>query len=64
MGEETMLKVPEIAKQLRVSEYTVRRWLREKQMHGVLMGDRGGYRVLASEVQRFLKERMEKQGSL
>ena len=63
MGEEEMLTVSEIAKRLRVSQYTVRRWLREKQMRGVLMGDRGGYRVERSEVDRFLRERMEKQAN-
>jgi hypothetical protein len=35
----------------------VRRWLREGKLRGRLMGgDRGGYRVAASELVRFMAE--------
>jgi len=56
-----MLKVPEIAKRMRVSPYTVRRWLREGRLHGVLTGDRAGYRVPISEFERFVREEMHRE---
>ena len=47
----------EVAAQIRVHPETVRRWLRQGRMRGLLPGgDRGGYRVRTSEVERFLKD--------
>lgn len=55
-----MLKVKEIAERLRVNQYTVRRWIRDGQLRGIAMGDRAGYRVPASELDRFLREREQR----
>jgi excisionase family DNA binding protein len=51
---DPLLTVPEVATRLRVAEETVRRWLRSGRMSGVLFSDRSGYRVLESEVERFI----------
>lgn len=63
--EDQALKVPEVAKRLRVSEETVRRWLRDGGLRGVRFSDRGGWRVLSSEVERKLRgETSQGQGDL
>lgn len=51
---ETMLTVDEVATRLRVHAETVRRWLRSGKLHGHLLGDRAGWRIPASEVERLL----------
>jgi excisionase family DNA binding protein len=51
---DPLLTVPEVAERLRVAEETVRRWLRSGRMTGILFSDRSGYRVLDSEVERFI----------
>src|ERR687883_1816956 len=57
MADEQFLTVKEVAERLRVNPYTVRRWLRTGQLRGRLMGgDRGGYRIAASELGRFMRE--------
>jgi excisionase family DNA binding protein len=53
--EDPVLKVPEVARRLRVSAETVRRWLRDGELRGVRFSDRGGWRVLSSEVERKLR---------
>lgn len=53
-----MLKVPEIAARMRVSEYTVRRWLRSRRLRGILIGRKVGWRIPVSEFQRFIREEM------
>ena len=55
--DEVFLTVKEVSERLRVNPYTVRRWLREGKLRGQLMGgDRGGYRIAASELGRFMRE--------
>lgn len=55
MQEDQLLTVAEVAKAVRASPATVRRWLREGRLHGLLPGgDRLGYRIRESEVNRFL----------
>ena len=54
MGDEALMTVPEVAARLRVQEETIRRWLRNGRLKGVLLSRRGGYRIPASEVARFL----------
>ena len=52
---EKMLKVPEVAEQLRVTEETVRRWLRSGKLTGRRLGPtKAGYRIPQSEVDRLL----------
>lgn len=54
--EDRMLKVSEAAERLRVTEETVRRWLRSKKLKGTkISATRGGYRIPTSEVERMLK---------
>ncbi len=50
-----MLTVREFAEKLRVKEETVRRWLRAGKIRGVHLGDRAGWRIPASEVDRILR---------
>jgi excisionase family DNA binding protein len=50
-----LLTVEEVAEQLRLTRETVRRWLRSGKMRGVLLSDRGGYRIPESEVERVLR---------
>ena len=55
MEDDRLLTVQEVAERLRINPETVRRWLRQEKLHGVLMGgDRGGYRIAESELRRFL----------
>jgi excisionase family DNA binding protein len=57
MTEEQLLTVPDVAKRLRVSEWTVRDWLRDGKIRGFRIGGRKtGWRVRASEIERFLSE--------
>ena len=55
MDEDRLLTVPEVAERLRISDYTVRKWLREGKIQGRRLGG-AGWRVLESEVQRFIRE--------
>jgi excisionase family DNA binding protein len=55
MAEEELLLVPEVARRVRVSEETVRRWLRSGALRGFqLATGRGGWRIPATEVDRLL----------
>lgn len=53
MADE-MLTVAQIAERLKVNPETVRRWLRGGKLRGTLLGDRAGWRVPASELDRML----------
>jgi excisionase family DNA binding protein len=54
-----MLTVREVAERVRTTPATVRRWLREGKLRGVLPGGtKLGYRIPESEVDRFLSEGM------
>ena len=52
-NEDRFLTVEQVASRLQVHEETVRRWLRERRLRGHLISRRAGYRVRASEVDRF-----------
>ena len=55
MDDDRLLTVQEVAERLRVNPETVRRWLRQGRLRGVMPGgDRAGYRVAESELRRFL----------
>ncbi|MBI3978269.1 MAG: helix-turn-helix domain-containing protein [Chloroflexi bacterium] len=57
MGDEDrLLTVAQVAERLQVNPETVRRWLRSGRLRGILLGDRAGYRVGASELRRFVEE--------
>lgn len=57
MDDERWYTVEEIADTLKVHEQTVRRWLKSEELHGVLLGRKAGWRIRASELERFLDER-------
>ncbi len=51
------LTIEEICDRLQLHPQTVRRWLREGELHGVLIGDRAGYRVHPEDLLAFLVTR-------
>ena len=56
MTDEELLTVSEVAGKLKINPETVRVWLRSGKLKGVMPGgDRIGYRIPESEVQRILK---------
>jgi excisionase family DNA binding protein len=56
MQKESVLTVSEAAERLRVNPETVRVWLRNGKMRGYRPGgDRIGYRIPESEVERVLR---------
>ena len=57
MADERWYTVEEIVSQLKVHEQTVRRWLKEGELRGVLLGRKAGYRVRESDFQAFLAAR-------
>ena len=55
MTEDRLLTVPEVAERLRVNPESVRRWIRQGRLHGVLLGGtRTGYRIPKSAVDQFI----------
>jgi excisionase family DNA binding protein len=59
MAEET-LTVPDVAAVLRVSEYTVRDYLRTGQLRGFrLGGTKAGWRIRPSALQAFIERQEE-----
>ncbi len=60
MEDDRLLTVKEVAERLRANPQTVRRWLREGRLKGVMPGgEKLGYRIPASEVTRLLKGETE-----
>lgn len=55
--DKTWLTVDQISKGLKVHPQTVRRWLRTGELHGVLMGDKAGYRIHPDDLDTFLRQR-------
>jgi excisionase family DNA binding protein len=55
---EFLLTVGELARQARLNEWTVRRYIREGQIQAKIIG--GKYCIRASEAERFLGFRPEK----
>lgn len=56
--EEQVLTVAEVAERLRVQPAAVRRWIREGRLEAFMPGgEKTGYRILASELRRFIEER-------
>ncbi len=49
------LTVADVANRLKVHPATVKRWLRDGKMGGVLLGDRAGWRVSEDDLARFLE---------
>lgn len=50
--------VPEVADYFRVTEETVRRWIRAGELPALLLGERrAGYRIRQADIDRFTVER-------
>ena len=52
---ERLLTVPEVAELLGVTDETIRRWLRDGRLEGVLLSRRAGWRVRSEAVDRMLE---------
>ncbi len=50
------MTVNEVAEKLQVHPRTVKRWLNEGKLKGVLLGDRAGWRVSLEQFDAFLEE--------
>ena len=56
MPTERLLTVPEVAEQLRVSEWTVRQWLRARKLKGYRPGGtKAGWRIRESDLDQFIE---------
>jgi excisionase family DNA binding protein len=51
------LTVSEVAKRLKVTPLTVRRWLNAGSLAGIQLGDRAGWRITETDLQTFLDSR-------
>lgn len=57
MTEERYLTVHEVAIRMRVTEYTVRNWLRSGRLVGYRPGGtKAGWRIKESDLERFIHE--------
>ncbi len=54
-----LMTVNEIAETLKVHPRTVKRWITEKQISAIKLGDRAGWRVEEEALQAFLEERRQ-----
>ena len=56
--DERLFTVEQIAERLQVHENTVLSWLKRGELRGIrLGGTKAGWRIRASELERFLSER-------
>jgi excisionase family DNA binding protein len=61
--EGEWLTVDDVAKQLKVDEETVRRWIRKGDLAVLSLGAaRSGYRIRTDELERFVNERYGRVG--
>ncbi len=51
---DEFLTVPDVARKLQVSEETIRRWLRDGRLEGVMLGRRAGWRIRPESVEKML----------
>jgi excisionase family DNA binding protein len=52
------LTVNEVAEKLQVHPRTVKRWLNDGKLKGVLLGDRAGWRVSTKQFEEFVDEQL------
>jgi excisionase family DNA binding protein len=58
MAGDELLTVQEVAQRLKLKNpETVRRWLRQGKLRGALIADSVGWRVRASDLERFIAQR-------
>ncbi len=55
--DDERLTAKQIADELQVNKETVLRWLRRRELPGVDMGHRIGYRVRRSDLEQFIEQR-------
>ena len=55
--DDRWLTVEDAAEQIQVHPETIRRWLREGKIEGVLISRAAGYRIRQSALDRFLDEK-------
>ncbi len=53
------MTVNEVAENLQVHPRTVKRWLNEGKLKGVLLGDRAGWRVSKKQFEQFVEEQQQ-----
>lgn len=56
-ADERYYSVRDVAERLGVGVETVQRWIRRKELAAIAFGGRMGYRVQASELERFIARR-------
>ncbi len=56
------LTVDEVATRLKVSSWTVKRWLRDGELKGVRLGKNGPWRTSEEDLARFLEESTPSKG--
>jgi excisionase family DNA binding protein len=52
-----MLTVKQVAERLQVTPLTVRRWLKRGELTGIVISDRGGWRIDPESVEQFIARR-------
>ncbi len=55
MQEQRYLTVEEIAQEMRVTDETVRRWLRSGQLAGLNLGRKAGWRIERTDLEDFIQ---------
>lgn len=55
--DDQLLTVAEVASRTRVTEETIRRWLRQSLLRGVCLSRKGGWRVRRGDLEAFLANR-------
>jgi len=56
---DAWLTVQEICDQLKVSDQTVRRWIKAGELRATNLGGKAGYRVRVTDMEAFLEQRRE-----
>lgn len=51
-----MMTLREVAKELRVSEWTVRKWLKQGRLPGYRLGTKAGWRIKEKDLEEFLSK--------
>lgn len=56
--EDRWLTVADIVAELDVHEGTVRRWIRERELPALSLGQKSGYRIRREDFDQFIEDRM------
>jgi excisionase family DNA binding protein len=55
--DDEWMTTREVAERLRVHEQSVRRWLRSGELSGLLVSDKGGWRIRVTDLEAFARNR-------